>query len=113
MQLVRYNFETASVEENYRYFRSREITKRTAATTRTATRTSDRTFCFFRSLSQSSVSFGFRQAFLALIKKGSKLFGENCLHSSAAVVRDGVPATLALENVRHPTGSRDPNVNVC
>jgi hypothetical protein len=43
--------------------------KRTAATRRTATRTSDRTFCFFRSLSQSSVSFGFRQAFLDLIKK--------------------------------------------
>jgi hypothetical protein len=34
--------------------------KRTAATRRTATRTSDRAFCFFRSSSQSSVSFGFQ-----------------------------------------------------
>jgi hypothetical protein len=41
-------------------FRSREIRKRTAATTRTATRTSDRTFCFFRSLSPIVRKFWFQ-----------------------------------------------------
>jgi hypothetical protein len=77
--------------------------KRTAATRRTATRTSDRAFCFFRSSSQSSVSFGFRQAFLDLIKKGSKLVwrelpGFECRSCSGR---------RTVENVRHPTGSRD------
>jgi hypothetical protein len=84
---------------------------RTAATRRTATRTSDRTFCFFRSLSQSSVSFGFRQAFLDLIQKRFQAVGENCLDSSAAVVRDGVPARLAWKTSGIPQVRGTPDVN--
>jgi hypothetical protein len=55
--------------------------------------------------------FWFQTSLPRPYKKASKLFGENCLDSSAAVVRDGVPARLAWKTSGIPQVRGTPDVN--
>ena len=89
--------------------RTKETMNRVRTTATMAIKTSDRTFCFFRSLSKSSLNFGFLGKFSStLISQEPKPAREEC--GDATGRHAGLPTTKFVSksrNVRNPTGSGD------
>jgi hypothetical protein len=89
--------------------RTKETMNRITTTATMAIKTSDRTFCFCRSRSKSSLNFGFLGKFSStLISQEPKPAREEC--GDATGRHPGLPTAKLVSNsrnVRNPTGSGD------